>query len=151
MNGTDGKENSMSQSNIMDRSALGKAVDGRSDDEINQALAGKYDQTCAEVFEGMKKHFLPEKAGDQTAVIQYNVKAPDAVHTYQVKVEAAQCQVSKGTTDPARVTLTLAFPDFLRLVSGKLNAVQAYFTGRLKVSGDAMFAQSMQGWFKQTE
>ena len=82
MNGMVGKENRMSQSNIMDRSALGKAVDGRSDDEINQALAGKYDQTCAEVFEGMKKHFLPERAGDQKAVIQYNVTAPDAVtHT----------------------------------------------------------------------
>ena len=71
--------------------------------------------------------------------------------TYQIKVEAAQCEVSKGTTDPARVTLTLALPDFLRLVSGKLNGVQAYFTGRLKVSGDAMFAQTMQGWFKQAD
>jgi putative sterol carrier protein len=145
------RDNPMSEANIMDRTQLGKAIDGRSDDEINQALAGKYDQTCAEVFEGMKRHFLPEKAGDQKAVIQYNVKAPDAVHTYQVKVEAAQCEVSKGTTDPARVTLTLGFPDFLRLVSGKLNAVQAFFTGKLKVSGDAMFAQSMQGWFKQTD
>ena len=141
----------MSQSNIMDRSALGKAIEGRSDDEINQALAGKYEQTVAEVFEGMKKHFLPDRAKDQKAVIQYNVKAPDAVHTYQIKVEAAQCEVSKGTTDPARVTLTLALPDFLRLVSGKLNGVQAYFTGRLKVSGDAMFAQTMQGWFKQAD
>jgi putative sterol carrier protein len=141
----------MSETNIMDRTSLGKAIDGRSDDEINQALAGKYDQTCAEVFEGMKRHFLPEKAGDQKAVIQYNVKAPDAIHTYQIKVEAAQCAVSKGTTEPARVTLTLGFADFLRLVSGKLNAVQAYFTGKLKVSGDAMFAQSMQGWFKQTD
>jgi putative sterol carrier protein len=141
----------MSQSNIVDRSALGKAIDGRSDDEINQALAGKYDQTVAEVFEGMKRHFLPEKAGGQSAVIQYNVKAPDAVHTYQIKVDGTQCEVSKGTTDPARVTLTLAFPDFLRLVSGKLNGVQAYFTGKLKVAGDAMFAQTMQGWFKQSD
>jgi len=141
----------MSQTNIMDRSALRQAIDGRSDDEINQALAGKYDQTCAEVFEGMKRHFLPEKTGGKSAIIQYNVKAPDAVHTYQIKVDAAQCDVSKGAPDSARVTLTLAFPDFLRLVSGKLNGVQAYFTGKLKVAGDAMFAQTMQGWFKQSD
>ena len=141
----------MSQMNIQDRSALRKVLEGRSDEEINRALAGKYEDTCAEVFAGMKRHFLPEKAKDQRAVIQYDVKAPDAVHTWQIKIEAAQCEVAKGAAERARVTLSLAFPDFLRLVSGKLNGVQAYFTGKLKISGDALFAQTMQGWFEQTD
>jgi putative sterol carrier protein len=141
----------MSQTNVTDRAALGKAIDGKSDDEIIRALEGKYDQTCAEVFEGMKRHFLPEKAAGQKAVIQYDVKAPDAVLTYQIEIEGDRCEVSKGATRPARVTLTLTFPNFLRLVSGRLNGVQAFFTGKLKVGGDAMFAQTMQSWFKQTD
>jgi putative sterol carrier protein len=47
------------------------------------------------------------------------------------------------------VTLALAFPDFLRLVSNKLDGMQAFFSGKLKLTGDMMFAQTMQGWFKR--
>jgi putative sterol carrier protein len=139
----------MSELNISNPADLAKAIDGKSDDEINKALDGQYDKTAAQVFEGMKEHFLPEKAAGQSAVIQYDVKAPDGVHTYQIKVEAGKCEISKGSSGPARVTLALAFPDFLRLVSGKLNGMQAFFSGKLKLSGDMMFAQTMQGWFKQ--
>jgi putative sterol carrier protein len=139
----------MSQMNISNPADLGKAIDGQSDDQINKALEGQYDKVCGQVFDGMKEHFLPEKAGGQSAVIQYDVKAPDAVHTYQIKVADGKCEISKGAGGPARVTLQLAFPDFLRLVSGKLNGMQAFFSGKLKLSGDMMFAQTMQGWFKQ--
>jgi putative sterol carrier protein len=139
----------MAELNITGPADLGKAVEGRSDDEINKAMEGKYEQTCQQVVDGMKEHFIPEKAGGESAVIQYDVKAPDAVHTFQIKVAGGKCEVSKGASGPARVTLALSFPDFLRLVSGKLNGMQAFFTGKLKLSGDMMFAQTMQGWFRQ--
>lgn len=139
----------MSPLNITDPSSLRRALDGRSDDEILVALGGRYEQTCAHVFQAMKQAFLPEKAGRETAVIQYEVKAPDAVHTYQVAVAAGKCEVSPGTAASPRVTLKLALCDFLRLVSGRLNGMQAFFTGKLRVSGDMMFAQTMQGWFQR--
>jgi|SRR5579872_1110555 len=139
----------MADMNITNPGDLGKAVDGKTDDEINKALEGKYDSTCKLVFDGMAQRFMPDKAGNESAVIQYDVKAPDAVHTYQLKVAGGKCEVAKGAGGPARVTLALSFPDFLRLVSGKLNGMQAFFSGKLKLSGDMMFAQTMQGWFNQ--
>ncbi len=134
---------------ITNPAELAKAVDGRSDDEINKALEGKYEQTCAQVFDGMKQHFLPEKAAGQSAIIQYDVTAPDGVYTFQLDVAGGKCEVAKGKAGAPRVTLALTFPDFLRLVSGKLNGMQAFFAGKLKLSGDMMFAQTMQGWFNQ--
>jgi putative sterol carrier protein len=77
------------------------------------------------------------------------VTAPDGVHIFQLKVAGGKCEVVKGEAGPARVTLSLAFPDFLRLVSGKLDGMQAFFSGKLKLAGDMMFAQTMQGWFKK--
>jgi len=139
----------MSTLNITDPSSFGRALDGRSDAEILGALGGRYQQTCAQVFEAMKQAFRPEKAGGETAVIQYEVNAPDAVHTYQLAVAAGKCEVSPGAPAPPRVTLKLAFCDFLRLVSGRLNGMQAFFSGKLRVSGDMMFAQTMQGWFRR--
>jgi putative sterol carrier protein len=81
-------------------------------------------------------------------VIQYDVTASGKTHTFQLKVANGKCEVGRGAGGPARVTLTLALPDFLRLVSGKLNGMQAFMTGKLKLGGDMMFAQTMQGWFQ---
>src|SRR5579872_2934487 len=139
----------MAEIKITGAADLGAAIDGRSDDEINTGLAGKYEQTCQQVFDGMVEHFLPEKAGPESATIQYDVTAPDAVHKFQLKVAGGKAEVLKGAPGPARVTLALSFPDFLRLVSGKLDGMQAFFSGKLKLSGDMMFAQTMQGWFNQ--
>jgi putative sterol carrier protein len=43
----------------------------------------------------------------------------------------------------------MAVGDFLRLIAGKLNGMQAFMTGKLKVSGDLFFAQTFQGWFER--
>jgi putative sterol carrier protein len=64
-------------------------------------------------------------------------------------VDGGACTITKGASDPARVTLQLSLPDFLRLVSGKLDGMQAFFAGKLKLAGDMMVAQTMQGWFKR--
>ena len=55
----------------------------------------------------------------------------------------------KGAGGPAKTTLTLNAADFLRLITGKLNGMQAFMSGKLKIGGDMMFAQVMQGWFRQ--
>ena len=124
-------------------------IQGRSDDEINAGLKESgVDSALDRVFEGMCAAFLPEKAGGQSAVIQYDVKAPDSTHSYQLKIADGKCQVLKGAPESARVTLTLTTPDFLRLVTGQLNGQTAFFQGKLKLAGDMMFAQTMQSWFK---
>jgi putative sterol carrier protein len=143
-------ETTMPEITIAGPEDLGKAVEGRSDDEINKGLEGKYEATCQQVFDGMKERFMPEKAGSESVVIQYDVKAPDKVHTFQLKVAGGKCEVVKGSGGAPRVTLALSFPDFLRLVSNKLDGMQAFFSGKLKLTGDMMFAQTMQGWFKRT-
>jgi putative sterol carrier protein len=124
-------------------------IEGKSDDEINAGLkASGVGSALAAVFDGMVKAFLPEKAGGQSAVIQYDVNAPDGKHSYQLKIADGKCTALPGAPESARVTLALSAPDFLRLVTGKLNGQTAFFQGKLKLSGDMMFAQTMQSWFK---
>ncbi|HVU04721.1 MAG TPA: SCP2 sterol-binding domain-containing protein [Polyangiaceae bacterium] len=126
-------------------------IDGRSDDEINAGLkASGVEKSLDAVFDGMVQAFLPEKAGQNSAVVQYDVNSQEGKHSYQLKVAGGKCTLSKGAPDSARVTLTLSAPDFLRLVTGKLNGQTAFFQGKLKLSGDMMFAQTMQSWFKMT-
>jgi putative sterol carrier protein len=130
------------------REGLSQLLEGRSDDEVNE-FAGQagVDTLLAQIFEGMRAAFVPERAAGQSAVAQWDVTAPDGTHTFQVKMADGECTVAQGAGEPARVTLGLTLPDFLRFVSGQLDGMQAFMSGKLKLSGDMMFATTMQNWF----
>jgi putative sterol carrier protein len=132
------------------RAELAAMIEGRSDEEITKGVeATGVETTLDQIFNGMCEAFLPEKAGAQSAVIQYDVTASGKTHSYQLKVADGKCQLVKGAAGPAKTTLTLSVADFLRLITGKLNGMQAFMSGKLKLAGDMMFAQVMQGWFRQ--
>jgi putative sterol carrier protein len=125
-------------------------VEGHSDEEINNAVKSQgVDKVLSDVFNGMAAAFDPAAAAGQSAVIQYDVAAPDGAHSYQLKIADGKCAVTKSGSDAARITLGLGLPDFLRLIAGKLDGMQAFMSGKLKVGGDMFFAQTMQSWFKQ--
>jgi putative sterol carrier protein len=133
-----------------EQAQLAALVEGKSDDEINSFVKESGSDTVnGPIFQGMQDHFLPEKAAGKTAVIQYDILAPEGTESWQVVVENGTCATSKGAEKDATVTLTLSQPDFLRLISGKLNGVQAFMSGKLKIKGDMMLAQTMQTWFAQ--
>jgi putative sterol carrier protein len=130
------------------RQELAALIEGRTDDEIVKGVqAMGVESVFDPIFDGMREAFMPDKAGDRTAIIQYDVGLGDAVHTWQLKVKDGACTPSKGAPDKASVVIAVQLPDFLRLVSGKLNGVQAFFTGKIKLTGDIMLAQTMQAWF----
>ena len=136
---------------ITERDQLATMLEGKSDDEINAYLKEQgADAVFPPIFAGMAEHFLPDKAAGRSAVIQYDVNTEEGTQTWQVDVADGKCSTSQGASKEPSVTLTLSAPDFLRLVSGKLNGVQAFMSGKLKLKGDMMLAQTMQGWFDQT-
>ena len=133
---------------VDNREALAQLLEGHSDEEINEFVAQTgVDELLGQVFEGMRAAFLPERAAGQSAVAQWDIVAPDGTHTYQLKMAEGAATVSQGTPDTPRVTLSLALADFLRFVSGQLDGMQAFMSGKLKLGGDMMFATTMQSWF----
>ena len=132
------------------RAELAALIEGRSDEEITRGVEERGVESVLDgVFQGMADAFLPDKAAGQSAIVQYDVTVAGQPHTYQLKIGGGRCEIVKGRADTPRVTLTLALPDFLRVVAGKLPPVQAFMTGKLKLQGDMMIATAMQGWFPQ--
>jgi putative sterol carrier protein len=128
---------------------LAQIIDGRSDEEINEGLeALGIDTALDKVFEGMVDAFDADKAEGQTATVQWDISTPDGTKSYHVIVKDGKCETGRGTAESPRVTLSCTVPDFLRVVTGKVNGTQAFFTGKLKLTGDMMFAQVQQNWFK---
>ena len=92
--------------------ALGQLLEGRSDEEINEFVnAAGVDTVLTQVFDAMKERLDPQKSAGQTAVIQWDVNAPDGTHSYQFKVENGSGSWTQGTPDTPRVTLTFPARD----------------------------------------
>jgi putative sterol carrier protein len=129
---------------------LAGIIEGKSDDEILALIKDLGEESFfGGIFDEMARHFLPDKAAGKNAVIQYDIATPDGAQTFQVVVADGTCTTSAGAGQDPSVTLALSAPDFLRLISGKLNGMTAFMSGKLKLKGDMMLAQSMQGWFDQ--
>ena len=113
----------MSEQSIEARRAeLATLIEGRSDEEITRGVEERGVESVLDgVFQGMADAFLPDKAAGQSAIVQYDVTVAGQPHTYQLKIGGGRCEIVKGRADTPRVTLTLALPDFLRVVAGKLD------------------------------
>lgn len=130
------------------REALAAMIEGRTDEEIDAGVAERgTDTVLSQIFDEMAKRFQPDRAAGQSAVIGWDITSSDGTHSWHIKVADGTCTPQQGAADSARVTLGMALPDFLRFITGQLDGMQAFMTGRLKLSGDMMFAQSMQAWF----
>jgi putative sterol carrier protein len=129
------------------RAVLEQAVKGRSDEEIQTFVSnlGGAQAVLDLVFEGMTQALKPEAAQD--CVIGWQITEGETVHNYRLEVKDKAATVTKDEPADARVTLGLPLPDFLRLISGELDGMQAFMQGKLKLQGDMMFAQQMQTMF----
>jgi putative sterol carrier protein len=127
---------------------LAALLDGRTDDDINEVVTSMgVDAVLDQVASAMEERFQADRAQGQNAVIQWDVDAPDGAHSFHLTIADGTCTAATGPATEPRVTIGLALADFLRLVAGQLDSMGAFMAGKIKVTGDLMFAQSMQTWF----
>ncbi len=126
---------------------------GRSDDEIIAWVrsVGGSAALLEQAFLGMKEAFHADRAQGQSALIRWDITTPEGdLSTYEVEVADGECTVSRGAHGDARVALAMQLPDFLRLVTGGLDGLQAYEAGKLRVTGDLALARALTEWFQET-
>jgi len=87
-----------------------------------------------EYFEKLsdKLNANPEKVAGMNCVYQFRV----GDSAWNVRLADGKAGVAEGEAPSPSCTVTMAEPDFLDLVSGKLNGQMAFLTGKLKVAGD---------------
>ncbi len=117
------------------------------------APKGKPDQpaegrlTVKAVFERMPQAFRADKAAGVDVVFQYQISGPDG-GDWHVVVKDGACAVHEGMHAGPTTTILMSDEDFLALIRGKLNAMQAFTSGKLKIKGDVMKSQLVEKLFK---
>lgn len=102
--------------------------------------------TVAESFETMVTIFNPAAAGSTNKTLQWNVTGEDA-GKYALKIAGGTCELIKGGVEKPDITFTVADKDWLAIADGKLDAMNAFATGKLKLAGDMMLAMKVQQLF----
>jgi putative sterol carrier protein len=99
-----------------------------------------------EVFDGMPEAFNATSAQGLDAVFQFEITG-DGGGNWSVSIKDGGCQISEGTHDAPTTTLTMSGETWLAMVNGELDGMQAFMSGKLKVSGDIMLANRIRELF----
>jgi putative sterol carrier protein len=78
--------------------------------------------------------FNPVKAKDFEAVAQVNITGPNGGH-WIMNIRNQKIETKEGVAPSPAITLEMADTDFVDLVNGKLNAVNAFMNGKLQFNG----------------
>ncbi len=103
--------------------------------------------TVKGVFERMPAAFRADKATGVDVVFQYLISGPGGGEWHTV-VKDGTCEVKEGVHGKPTTTISMSSEDFLSLMGGRLNAMAAFTSGKLKVEGDLMKSQLIEKLFK---
>jgi len=85
----------------------------------------------------------PDIAKAVNSVYEFNITG-DNGGVWTVDLTKEPGSVSAGSTGAAKCTVTCASPDFMNIVSGKMNPQMAFMSGKLKIKGDMGLAMKLQ-------
>lgn len=103
--------------------------------------------TIQQIFDAMPGRFSAEKAGELSAVIQFDLTGEGGAQ-YTATIGNGQCQVAQGTVANPTMVLTAAASDYLAMINGELNPMQAFMQGKVKIKGDIAVAMKLQSLFQ---
>jgi len=103
--------------------------------------------TVSGIFEGIPSAFQADKAAGVNVVFQFDISG-DKGGTWHVVIKEGTCEVAEGSHASPTTTIKMADDDFVNLITGKLNAMNAFTTGKLRIEGDLMKSQLIEKLFK---
>jgi len=101
------------------------------------------------IFWQMPRQVDASVAAGTTLAIKWVVtgRADGGSDVYQLVIEEGRARTERAESVEARLTVTLDGVEFLKLASGNADPMQAYFTGRIQLSGDIMVAAKLAQMF----
>jgi len=103
--------------------------------------------TVANIFEGIPDAFQPDKAAGVDVVFQFDISGAGG-GSWHVTVKDGACEVAEGSHASPTTTIKMGDDDFVKLITGELNAMSAFTGGKLKIEGDLMKSQLIEKLFK---
>lgn len=102
--------------------------------------------SVADLFKEMPNRFDAAKAGDMNASIMFALTG-EGGGTWSVIIADGGVKVEEGEIDSPKATVRMDAGDYADMVSGKLNPMMAFMSGKVKVEGDLNSVMKVQSVF----
>jgi len=99
------------------------------------------------IFAKMPQAFDPAAAVGKDVVFQFSISGSGG-GDWIVAVKDGTCRIETGKAEKPTTTIIMADEDFVKLITGELEGMAAYTSGKLKVEGDLMKSQLIGKLFK---
>jgi putative sterol carrier protein len=101
-----------------------------------------------QIFPAMAERFIASKGEGLNATIQFNLSG-DNGGLFWLKIANGACESGLGQAENPKMTLKAAADDWFAVSTGKLNPMQAFMSGKIKIEGDMGMAMKLQTLFAQ--
>lgn len=139
-----------------DAAELAALAGQATDEQLGEAMAHAETRkkVLDEIFDRMAHHVEPSAIADLDAVIHFVITdAPGGgddggADVYEAVFKDGEVKVNNpATSESPKVTITAEPVPFLKLVTGQESGPAMFLSGKLKVSGDLLFASRMTSFF----
>jgi putative sterol carrier protein len=132
---------------------FGRVVRDVSPERLDQVMRSPARKPLLDgIFWQMPRQLDTEQAAGVTTAIRWDItgRSDGAVDTYVLELDNGRARTTRDTAaaEPPRLTITMDGVEFIRLVSGNLDPMQAYFKGRIQLTGDIMVAAKIAQMFR---
>jgi 3-hydroxy-3-methylglutaryl CoA synthase/NAD(P)-dependent dehydrogenase (short-subunit alcohol dehydrogenase family)/putative sterol carrier protein len=103
--------------------------------------------TVKKIFSGLPDAFQADQAKGVDVVFLFDISG-DGGGIWHVHIKDGECLVTEGSHESPTTTIKMGDEGFVKLISGELNAMSAFTSGKLKIEGDLMKSQLIEKLFK---
>jgi alkyl sulfatase BDS1-like metallo-beta-lactamase superfamily hydrolase len=100
-----------------------------------------------ELMELVQRSFVPEKANGMSGVFQAHVTGVEN-GDWTMTLQDGNCRISPGVAAHPRAMLIVSKEDLDGLISGQLDPVSAFFSGKIDLQGDVNSLIELISMFK---
>lgn len=102
--------------------------------------------TIRDLMNNMPKSFIPEKAVGLDVIIQFKITGKEAGEWF-ASIRGGKCAIEQGVHSSPTMTLSADSDEYIKVVTGELNGMQAYLEGKIKFTGDMPLAMNLMEMF----
>ncbi|NLN70340.1 MAG: SCP2 sterol-binding domain-containing protein [Chloroflexi bacterium] len=98
------------------------------------------------IMSSIPEHFNAERAKGVSGVVQCTFSGEQASE-WVIKIQDQTCSVEQGVASNPDLTIKADAEDGVNLLRGKLDPMQAYMLGKIKVFGDLALGMKLINFF----
>ena len=104
------------------------------------------DSKVRKLMANMPEAFNPDKAAGVDATIEY-ILTGEGASTWTSRIADGVCQVEECPSEDSTLSISMEANDYVEMMAGRLDAMQAFMMGKVKVEGDIMLASRLMSFF----